>query len=185
MQKPQSLPDFAAPESGALSDEMRAAFEDAGVLILRGFQPRDACEKLRARAGELVDAFEPGEARSVFSTLTNAQQRDDYFTRSGADIGFFFEDGAFDEEGRLKQSKVDCLNKMGHAMHDLDPVFNAFSRTPALANVVSSLGLADPKIVQSMYIFKPPGLGGEGRLPSGFYLYLYGTGILHRVLVCD
>ncbi len=50
---------------------------------------------------------------------------------------------------------------MGHAMHDLDPVFDTFSRTPKLANAASSLGLTDPLIVQSMYIFKSPGVGGE------------------------
>ena len=74
---------------------------------------------------------------------------------------FFFEDGAFDESGQLKQSKFDSINKMGHAMHDLDPVFGAFSRTPKLAATTASLGFADPGIIQSMYIFKPPKIGGE------------------------
>jgi len=140
---------------------MRAAFDEAGALILRGFTTREACEALRARANALVDAFEPAGAHSIFSTLSHRQLSDDYFTQSGSDIGFFFEDGAFDKEGRLKQAKVDCLNKMGHAMHDLDPVFDAFSRAPALAQIARGVGFNDPKIVQSMYIFKPPGIGGE------------------------
>ena len=46
-------------------------------------------------------------------------------------------------------------------MHDLDPVFDAFSRTPALAGVARSIGFEDPVILQSMYIFKPPRIGGE------------------------
>jgi phytanoyl-CoA hydroxylase len=46
-------------------------------------------------------------------------------------------------------------------MHDLDPVFDAFSRTPELAAVVDSLNYAEPVILQSMYIFKPPRIGGE------------------------
>jgi phytanoyl-CoA hydroxylase len=50
---------------------------------------------------------------------------------------------------------------MGHAMHDLDPVFDAFSRTPELAAVAKSIGFEDPVILQSMYIFKPPRIGGE------------------------
>jgi phytanoyl-CoA hydroxylase len=61
----------------------------------------------------------------------------------------------------LRQAKEHSLNKMGHAMHDLDPVFDEFSRTPELAAVVDSLGFADPGILQSMYIFKPPRIGGE------------------------
>lgn len=50
---------------------------------------------------------------------------------------------------------------MGHAMHDLDPVFDDFSHTPKLANLVESLGYDDPGVLQSMYIFKPPRIGGE------------------------
>jgi phytanoyl-CoA hydroxylase len=50
---------------------------------------------------------------------------------------------------------------MGHAMHDLDPVFDAFSRTPELAEAANRIGFKDPAIIQSMYIFKPPRIGGE------------------------
>jgi phytanoyl-CoA hydroxylase len=50
---------------------------------------------------------------------------------------------------------------MGHAMHDLDPVFDRFSRSPALKTVANGLGFEDPAIIQSMYIFKPPRIGGE------------------------
>ena len=46
-------------------------------------------------------------------------------------------------------------------MHDLDPVFGGFSRTPALAALVRDLGVAAPLLLQSMYIFKQPEIGGE------------------------
>src|SRR3546814_15758711 len=46
-------------------------------------------------------------------------------------------------------------------MHDVDPVFERFSRTPELAAVASDVGLVDPLLLQSMYIFKPPRIGGE------------------------
>jgi len=54
-----------------------------------------------------------------------------------------------------------ALNKMGHALHDLDPVFDRFSRTADLASLVAELGVADPLLLQSMVIFKPPRIGGE------------------------
>lgn len=168
----KALPEFPAPEGGRLTDAMRAAFEKTGVLILRGFASRESCENLRARTKNLVETFDDESVRSIFSTLTNVQQNDEHFLRSGAEIAFFFEGGAFDEAGRLKQAKIDSLNKMGHAMHDLDPVFDRFSRNPALANVAASLGLCDPLLVQSMYIFKPPGVGGEVRChQDSTYLY--------------
>ena len=98
--------------------------------------PVDACKRLRERALELVDAFDAESVRSVFSVTKQTQLNDDYFNDSGDKIRFFFEDGAFDESGSLLQAKEHSLNKMGHAMHDLDPVFDEFSRTPELAAVV-------------------------------------------------
>ena len=89
------------------------------------------------------------------------KQGDKYFEESGDKIRFFFEQGAFDEQGKLKQSKEASLNKMGHAMHDLDPIFDRFSRTPELAEIVRRIGIEDPGVIQSMYIFKPPRIGGE------------------------
>jgi phytanoyl-CoA hydroxylase len=50
---------------------------------------------------------------------------------------------------------------MGHAMHDLDPVFDRFSRTRDLDHVAKGLGIVEPAIIQSMYLFKPPRIGAE------------------------
>jgi len=131
------------------------------VIVLQGFVSESACRRLRERTLRLIDEFDPGSVRSIFSAMEQTQLGDAYFEESGDKIRFFFEQDAFDDDGKLKQSKEDSLNKMGHAMHDLDPVFDAFSRTPALAAVVDSLGYDDPVILQSMYIFKPPRIGGE------------------------
>ncbi len=156
-----ALPSFAAPVDGLLSAEMLEALRDAGVLILRDFVPVEECRALQRRALELVDAFDPDEAHSVFSTTRQTQLDDTYFIESGDKIRFFLEDDAFDDKGQLRQSKQDSLNKMGHAMHDLDPVFDRFSRSPELARVTGCLSFEDPAIIQSMYIFKPPRIGGE------------------------
>ncbi len=157
----QALPSFAAPSDGQLTDEMLAAFRDAGVLILRDFVPVEECRALQRRALELVDDFDPQEVRSVFSTTKQTQLDDTYFIESGDKIRFFLEEDAFDESGQLRQSKIDSLNKMGHAMHDLDPVFDQFSRSPQLSRVAENLSFEDPAIIQSMYIFKPQKIGGE------------------------
>ena len=155
------VPTYAAPPAGKLTSAMVADYREAGVLILRDFVSRDACDRLRQRMLEMVDDFDPTEVRTVFSTTSDAHQADDYFVSSGDKIRFFLEDGAFGADGKLRQSKIDSLNKVGHAMHDLDPVFDAFSRTPELAGVADSLGFEKPGIIQSMYILKPPRIGGE------------------------
>jgi phytanoyl-CoA hydroxylase len=46
------------------------------------------------------------------------------------------------------------INKCGHALHDLDPLFEAFSRTPELASLAGDLGVEQPLRLQSMDIFK-------------------------------
>ena len=161
MRNIDEIPSYAAPAGGRLSDEMLADFKEAGVLVLHGFVSTNRCDALRARAAELVAEFDPSEVRSVFSTTKQTQLDDDYFIESGDKIRFFLEDDAFDENGDLRQSKEHSLNKMGHAMHDLDPVFDKFSRTPELAETVKRIGFAEPVILQSMYIFKPPNIGGE------------------------
>ena len=140
---------------------MLAAFDDAGVLILRGFVSIEKCCALRSRALELVDEFDPREVRSVFSTTSQSQLDDTYFIESGDKVRFFLEEDAFDESGQLRQSKQDSLNKMGHALHDVDRTFDQFSRTLKLAKLVASLGIEEPAIIQSMYIFKPRKIGGE------------------------
>ena len=156
-----AIPAFDAPSGGRLTTDMLDAYRAAGVLVLRDFVSVGACNDLRDRARELVDAFDPSGVRSVFSTTGQEQLDDSYFIESGDKIRFFLEKDAFDENGGLQQAKEHSLNKMGHAMHDLDPVFDAFSRTPELAEVARCVGFDDPKILQSMYIFKPPKIGGE------------------------
>lgn len=156
-----SLPTFKTPPGGELTPEMVSAFDETGVLVLEDFADAAACDALRSRTLELVEEFDPAEYRSVFSTTGQEQLNDRYFIESGDKIRFFLERDAFDEYGRLRDSKENCLNKMGHAMHDLDPVFDRYSHGPELAEVAARLGNTSPAIIQSMYIFKPPRIGGE------------------------
>jgi phytanoyl-CoA hydroxylase len=139
----------------------RARFERDGYLVLPSFVPEAACDALRARMAELIEAFEPGEVATIFSTTRRSHAQDRYFLDSGDKVRFFFEEEAVDDHGRLRHSKAESINKVGHALHDLDPVFARFSRTPELAALVRELGVAAPLLLQSMYIFKQPRIGGE------------------------
>ena len=58
-------------------------------------------------------------------------------------------------------SKVLALNKSGHGLHVCDPLFQSYSTSSKIASLVRSLGWVDPRIPQSMYIFKQPRIGGE------------------------
>jgi phytanoyl-CoA hydroxylase len=146
-----------------LSLHQQQAFQEQGYLILPGFKTAAEIAALRARAEALVEAFDPGAQRAVFSTQEQDRKVDDYFLDSAEQMRCFFEEEAFDAQGRLRQPKALSINKIGHAMHELDPVFRAFSTGPALAGVARAVGLARPQVWQSMYIFKQPGIGGEVR----------------------
>lgn len=141
-------------------DEL-ASYERDGFLVLPDFVSQESCDALRARAEELVRDFDPAGIVSIFSTRQQTRSSDDYFLGSGDKIRFFFEENAFNPDGTLRQSKEQSINKIGHALHDLDLVFDQFSRTGAIQNVVSSLGVNEPLLLQSMYIFKQPRIGGE------------------------
>jgi phytanoyl-CoA hydroxylase len=132
-----------------------------GYLVVDDFVGLDECRRLRARAVELVEEWQPTEHRSVFTTNEQTRTSNREFLDSGASIWCFFEEEAFADDGSLRQPKLLSINKIGHAMHDLDDEFERFSYRPGLAEMAHELGLADPRALQSMYIFKQPSIGGE------------------------
>jgi phytanoyl-CoA hydroxylase len=144
----------------SLSRDQRAAYERDGFLVLPDFVSHEACDELRRRADELVRGFDPSVI-SIFSTHEQTRTSDDYFLESGDKISFFFEENAFTAHGELRQEKERSINKVGHALHDLDPVFDRFSRTSAIEALISDLRIDHPLLLQSMYIFKQPRIGGE------------------------
>ncbi len=139
---------------------LRSDYERDGFVILEGFAGHAACDALIERAAELVAAFRP-ETISIFTTKEQTRTSDDYFLESGDKIRSFFEEEAFAADGSLARPVDGAINKIGHALHDLDPVFSRFSRDPKLAELATALGLAQPLLLQSMYIFKQPLIGGE------------------------
>lgn len=135
-------------------------FQQDGFFVLEGFNTAKACDDLMKRAAELAENYNYEGHPSVFQTSDQAKTTDDYFLNSGDKIAYFFEKDAFDASGKLKNDLLHSLNKIGHALHDLDPVFNDFSRSAQMKELVFDLDLQDSLIIQSMYIFKHAKIGG-------------------------
>lgn len=132
-----------------LTPEQTRLYEDAGFLVIPGFKSADEIAALRARAGEIVAAADGSTPASIFTTGADSERRDAYFMESGEAVRCFFEPDGI------------TINKIGHAMHDLDPVFESFSRDARLTGIAYGVGLREPLVYQSMYIFKQPRVGGE------------------------
>ncbi len=146
-----------------LSKEQQEQYRRDGYLVIRAFKDAASIAALRARALQIVDDFNPAEGSAIFTTQNQAAASDDWFLGSDRTVRCFFEEKAFAADGSLKQAKALSINKIGHAMHDLDPVFAAFSCDARLAAIPRDIGLTDAKVWQSQYIFKQPGIGGEVR----------------------
>lgn len=144
-----------------LSSAQLSSYYQNGFLTIPDFASQHDCDRLRARALQLVTNFDPTGLISIFSTHEQSRRADEYFLASSDCISFFFEEHAFQSDGSLKQSKEESINKIGHALHDLDSTFNDFSRSEKIRGLTQNLGIVKPLLLQSMYIFKQPNIGGE------------------------
>ena len=140
---------------------LASQFDADGFLIIDDFYSADACQDVLAQRNKLVEAFDPTDHAVIFGAQSQSHAAHEYFMESANNISFFLEEGAVDETGQLTRDKHQAINKLGHAMHDLDPTFSAFARAPQLAQLATILGMKQPQLLQSMVICKPPQIGGE------------------------
>lgn len=81
---------------------------------------------------------------------------------SADNISYFYEKDALNKNGDLLVKSSLAPNKVGHALHRLHPTFATYTYNDKVISVCRALGLVKPVVLQSMYIYKNPGIGSEG-----------------------
>jgi phytanoyl-CoA hydroxylase len=146
-----------------LNENQIRQYREQGFLVLEKALPEQEIDQLKAAALEIVDQFDIDQHRTVFQTNDRDSGRDDYFFDSAENVHCFLEEDALDKDGNLVKPPRLAINKIGHAMHDLNPAFNSFCQLPILGKIFRDIGYRDPLLWQTMYIFKQPHIGGEVR----------------------
>ncbi|XP_050360441.1 phytanoyl-CoA dioxygenase domain-containing protein 1 [Nymphalis io] len=142
---------------------LRNQLEQDGYVVLEDFLRPAECDELLAAGLELTKQAPDSDDKTIFSTLENDKQqlKDRYFLESNDKISFFFEAQAVGTDGKLQVDPSVSLNKVGHALHLLHPIFRCYTYSDRVKAICRELGFREPAVVQSMYIYKNPGLGGE------------------------
>ena len=146
---------------GSPEPQMVQAFQQEGYLLIEDFASAGECDALMTQTKNLIDDFNADDHKVVFSASGQSHAASDYFMNSASNISFFLEKGAVDETGELVLPKQQAINKIGHALHDLDPVFAPFSHQPKIESLARAIGFEAPLLLQSMVICKQPHIGGE------------------------
>lgn len=145
-----------------LSQAQEDFFHSQGYCVLPHFFSHATADALKQKMEHLIAQQEQGTLTNTrFSTRRPQHQLDQYFLDSGDKIHFFFEEQAFDNNGNLQFPLAKALNKVGHGLHLRDPLFQRFSFDARIAAICQQLGYKKPALMQSMYIFKQAGIGGE------------------------
>ena len=161
---------FKWNKNNDISSSMLSFWLNNGFLIIDKFYSNDECRNLKTRAQELISSHLPVDR--VYLQNNNESQYPYFLKNLGNKISFFGETKVC-SNGILPNKNRDFnIKEIGYALHDLDPVFDEFSRKRSLAILATSLGLEMPLFTQSSYIL-------EHSKQDSDYLYLQDSSIFN------
>jgi phytanoyl-CoA hydroxylase len=146
----------------SISSSQIQNYKDFGYVILPDFVPLYLIHELEIHVSNLIANKDFSEELLTFRTI---QQYNAKFLETGRRMHYFLDEYAIDQKkGGLKVPKHLALNKIGHAMHDLDPIFRKFSYRTDYKEILRAIGYKNPLLMQSQYIFKHPKKEGTTRV---------------------
>ncbi|CAG0899883.1 unnamed protein product, partial [Cyprideis torosa] len=136
-----------------------------GYCVIENFLSAEETASLRNEMDNIIASIDPDSEnkRICFSALRHGyyHAKEDYFVTSSDKIRHFYDTSALDKDGKLLVPKEKAVNKVGHSLHWMNPVFKKTTFSSKVQEVARTLGFEDPHVVQSMYIFKQPNFGEE------------------------
>ncbi|KAJ2773469.1 hypothetical protein IWQ57_001281 [Coemansia nantahalensis] len=148
--------------AGQFTAAHQTALAQDGCAVVAGFLGADEVRRLRGRIQELLAAFDVADhPLTTFATGERTARHigDEYFFASADKASYFLEEDAV-VDGALTVAPARAVNKIGHGLHIVDPLFAAVTHSDAVRGIASALGYADPRVLQSMVICKQPAIGG-------------------------
>lgn len=137
--------------------EQKKQFLDEGMLCIPEFLAHDQVESVLDKAHALLADFDvESHPKTLFSTSHDNHIGDQYFLDLLDKISFFFDTDAIDDQGKLIYPKEVAINKIGHGLHMKDKLFHLISFDTKVKDIARKLDYKDPRILQSMLIFKHP-----------------------------
>jgi len=143
-----------------LSPSSIEAYHENGYLVIKDFLNDQEIATLLRDAQKAIGNFNPIDLK-IFTTENQTDVLDEYFLESARNISCFLEEKAIDADGMLNRPKELSINKIGHAMHDLNPDCQKVVYQQKLLDILTGIGLKKPIIVQSQHIFKQPKIGAK------------------------
>jgi len=149
-----------------LTEQQLARYERDGFLVLDDFITKDQCVKLSAEVDNIVRnvvVTQDLDSIPVYPLHTPSKEAKDvdmdYFLKSGNKIRLFMDkkyvpiSGSATLDEKVKEIRKHA-NKIGHALHALNPVYKDVSCSSKVKDVCKSLGYRRPIVCQSMHVLK-------------------------------
>lgn len=145
-----------------LNQEQLKKFEDDGYLIIENFVSLEDCSEMKDECDRIIETYHFSEEYKNLPKF-GSQAGDEYFLTSTDKIRAFLESDASKaiENGDNPDKPKLIFNKIGHALHVLNPVFKKHTFSENVKSLFKSIGYVKPIVCQSMYIFKQPYIGDK------------------------
>lgn len=148
---------LTSPIMIGLTQDQIDQFNTEGMLCIPEFLSSDQTAQMLQASRRLLDDFDIStHPKTQFKTGDNDHIGDQYFFDSSDKVSYFFDVDAFDSNGTLQMPKQKAINKIGHGLHMHEKLFHDITFDARVKAVAKNLGFGDPRVLQSMLIFKNP-----------------------------